>query len=267
MTKQIMLMYRQNELFKEYMPVIRKKLENLEYIVNEQIFETGTDRNKIDKWQSENIDLLSNKIVLTDRTCVGIYEVSENINIEIKEFAYLDNLFSRAAAQIVTPAYRAYDLDEQFHRNYEEGLKISQEIISSLVKEMLLVHTPNNIYVFLDHIYEHSPFDKIWYTFCNKNKSEEAEEFVIKYIKETFEKGGFPAQKVHVTYNAKDPFASLCEQNNWLITDRHFFKDIIVSGKHLILPIADFYRSGLKQGLIKLKGLEDELEKKLEQDF
>ena len=67
------VIYRDNDLFQEYVPEIESYIKSLNGEIQLAPFSKGTDKYTIQKWYEENRDALAGKVLLTDNTCYPEY--------------------------------------------------------------------------------------------------------------------------------------------------------------------------------------------------
>ncbi|MBU2037310.1 hypothetical protein KJ866_03900 [Patescibacteria group bacterium] len=88
------IIYRDNDLFQEYIPEIEKYFKSLNGNARFTSFPKGTDENTIRDWYKKNRDNLAGKVLLTDNTCYPENEEVEASKASIE--GGLDRILSQA---------------------------------------------------------------------------------------------------------------------------------------------------------------------------
>lgn len=137
--KPLIIVYRDNDLFREYVPFIRDVLEERGYHVELQAFPPETDEEEIKKWYLEHSRDLGTKNIIADGTSIyasgynweaGRYNLPASIN--------LDELIQSATIEsIMGPVEKLEETQKKFGkvgRILESYMKQKKNIFLHLVK-------------------------------------------------------------------------------------------------------------------------------------
>jgi len=244
--RRVSLIYRNNQLFERYMPVVTDTLVDLGFEITSHIFPRGTDRNAIQDWlkTAEIPDR-----VLTDGTTFNAnYEFFFGLNKKDKvllfegKFGGLDNIFDKSVEQVLGLGIEELHGYEEVG-DTEQHLSRNKEVYLSLLSRVK--EKPDTVYIVANQFTDHQPFKHL-----KPRDMESAEIF-----KGWFEVAGIETKVVSGAYEFPEDGAG------WIIRDRHCggssFGEIIA----LNTPVSYFYESLRENDLITVdeEGLEPAL--------
>lgn len=246
----IALIYRDNDLFKEWIPKIAEMLKFLDRQVEIQSFPQGTDEEEIKAWIESNMGELKSKELVTDYTCQrniperrkylgGGISTDEKL-LEPRE--NLDKLLDGVSQKIILgkteSKIKCWDASP-FEKG---GMESAKEVYPEIVKQILKNkdNMPKKVFIVREKLRSHAPFGEV-------GSGQEAAETLKGWLTE----GGIP-EKIIETDEIDDI------EGGWIIVDRHY-RFSVDRGIRLELPLADFYKNAKEAGLITVKP--EELEK------
>lgn len=267
----IFMIYRDNDLFKEWVPKIAETLKGLGRRVEIQSFPAGTSEAEIDKWIEENKDEIYNSDIVTDGTVESEFystmrgeKIEENLK-QLKQpehLGSLDKLLDRATQRIVLGKEESEIKFWSGLRDYRDrevvDLESFKEAYSRIVKQILKnkENMPIKVYILQEKIKDHVPFREDEIVGDKRATAEILQKWLVE--------GGIPEEIIECTeHKAED------KKGNWIIKDRHNREWSTYYGIELRLPLESFYYDTTTKGLIKIEAeeLENELREMLEEDF
>lgn len=135
--KPFFFIYRENDLFKKYVPLIQNFLEEKGYLVNLQSFPAGTSEEEIKSWYLAHQVELQSKNILADYTSKKSSGYDEkDFKNNLKPKINLDDLLYSATIEAITgDASLAKQLKDNVYEsrnNPEIHLEVKQEYLSAL---------------------------------------------------------------------------------------------------------------------------------------
>lgn len=292
----LFFIYRNNTLFKKYIPIILKNLNEMGRQVDVQIFPEGTQGADIERWYQENKELLSKKAIISDRTADIPHTIS------IKELKYelgarnvgdLDELINRVFKKIIF-GNAEFKNDGKIETSKEFMIMIVKNILKNQdqwPKKVLLLRSNMG-----DHFYEFDEEKLKEEKKKNKDYSytEEAGEYIVAKVKEWLIECGLKPEQVEIVpdiireklniapgssfNNEQIKFLEKLDQpNTWIITDRHTRIDNnesetsvpIYLAVVLKMPLGDFFNEVKEHNLIYFSEEEigNEFKKMLIEEF
>jgi hypothetical protein len=125
--KPFFLIYRDNDLFKEYIPVIASILQEEGRLVKVQSFPAGTPEEDINRWYLEHGAEVNSSRILAD------YTTKRSTNYELKSEINLDDLMAGATAEAIFGADGGFGKRyKRLRRDAKEGLDKKEDYLSFL---------------------------------------------------------------------------------------------------------------------------------------
>lgn len=248
----ILIVYRDNVLFREYVPEVTKSFPNIQI----KTFPDGTNGEEIKGWINENEKMFKSKVI-TDQT-VGSqisYDCRERLKLSGCEFAgkNLDTMMREAMN-------RSF-FKERYDMVFESGAVNNAwttdredyvRTLSVITKSVLDGNSnPQNVILFKDNIKDHpwgrghgsDKLSELHRTIKNETDedirskiTQEIEGEIVKAVMEGLVAGGILSQKIRVDKidDDKRKLKELDKPNYWIIVDRHYrsMNTSLMSFKH-----------------------------------
>lgn len=243
----IFIAFRDNDLFKEQIPEIVKKLQLMGRNVNIQNFPKGTEKEEIKKWYEGNKDKLQGMEIISD------YTFQQYAGLKVQPELVLDWIMDDAAEIAVIGSSH----DKMFEASAEKALDIERQIFIRIIKriqektngrikKIFLVKQINNHHsrYFLKttmELQDKSGKDQ------NKSLKEKEQEYA-ELLKQWSEIAGI--QKIQIVNSPNEvPETASEEEGTYVIYDRHIDQNIglIFYDKKLPLPVADLLYEAKKK--------------------
>ncbi len=259
---EILLVYRENDLFQEYIPEVIETLTSLGHQVKTHSFPLGTDKVEIRKWAQEHKNEFKNRAVMVDGTFRRAisYELQEELDVNS-----LDEFFDKATEMVVLGTDYKELLAEMGSSDMETTGKAYYALIQRILESK--ENLPEKVYVRGYHILDHNPFYSLIQSL--KDDIKKAEAVAVETLKKWLVEGGIPAGSI-LFYEGEKGEVEI-GAGDWIIADRHIIEWVYKGHPTIILemPFSNFYRSAQKQGLIKLRPreIEKNLRKLLREKF
>jgi len=193
----ILFIYRDNDLFREYMPGIINNLQAWGRKVETQIFPQGTDEEKIDEWFDSKIletktkarrldrkyiytvhpDLMGKEIMtdwtasrsMSSRTKRRGFDIENKIEETGTKFMghreKIDKIFDDVVESVILGDMSIHGLSRRTElgdKTLEEMMQRYGHVIAEIVKLILEKEpAPNKVYILTDSLYDHVPFGAI----------------------------------------------------------------------------------------------------------
>lgn len=304
--KDSFIVYRENRLFKEWVPVIEKILSSLGSRVNIKSFPAETKPEEIGNWITANTDKIMNSKFIPDYTSIKNIEEICASGMSSKGIRKLSKIYEKCISldRIFSNATILEIFGKMSHEipwEGEEDIEVVGKNYVSLFKKILenKRNMPKKVYIVLESLLDHSPFGG---AFRRQNK--ESDEIVSRKagekVKEWLVKGGIPAKNivlssdiirtddglVHGVFSVVKEIKKFNHTDNWIISDRHivssdiFYVDdemqfknskgeLNFHAKHLELPLFNFWEDVQEQGLVKPnpEKMEEALTEVLKEEF
>lgn len=282
----LLLFYRENDLFRDYLPDIVNELRSLGRKVEIQSFPAGTKPIDMGRWTFQNKEKFRGKEVVTDGTLALEVEKFRNIAAIRKNWkrnirGELDRLFNETAAKIVSK--EMFGKEEPPTRI--EDIEKVDALFAALVKNILAneSHRPDKIFIILQEIAAHEPF---WELLKNERErlgldwkdpgvyqegSPELKKNIFSRIKKWFIDAGIKDEDI-ISMPDKSKYYEADHAKNWLIADRHARIDprSLEKAILLMLPFQNFFADAEKYGLITVtnpQGFKKELIEVFKKEF
>jgi len=282
------VIYRDNALFEEYIPIIEKYIKSLGGEINLQSFPRGTDADVIKNWYESNGQSLEGRVLLTDETCYPTQRLNESIASkqgkldEILNEAFLTTfevgvqaeigdgkIFNSSGELVAAESFDVVFL-KVFKSFFENKEKYPQEIM------IITNHIGDHIYSHMWEEKERELFGIKEFKFRDllegeseeKYKKERSLEFrnvfqkeeermIAEKFKQYLVEAGFPEEKISIeetqNYNKVD------KKDSWILVDRHSEIMGLHGGTNidhfhnataLVLPFSNLLKSASEQGLL-----------------
>lgn len=289
MKKDVVIIYRDNDLFSTWIGKVVETIKSLGCIVEVKSFPKSTDKKEIEVWILENKEDIKGKICLSDNTC-SLYRFYSNEEIqglcEEVKFRNLDDLFQKATAEAVIGDDKYFvvnggepEMEKLLFKQLEGA---TYKIVCNEMQEMRVRAADHSIPLIVRRIVEksgipsqisinasqyllsHEPFSS-YYGFIPVEKEklspeelQDAIERAVTRIKVWLIAGGIPEEKIFVNDSELD------RVGNWIIHDRHDH----IKLSHAIslsLPLPNFFQDAVENNL--LHAPKEKFEKKLENNL
>jgi len=237
------IIYRDNDLFQEYIPEIEKYFKSLNGDVRFTSFPKGADEDTIRDWYKKNRDNLTGKVLLTDYTCCSKYgEVEAS---KASKEGGLDQILSQAFTDTLE--------DELGKKNFAEkidSLETYDQIFPKIFKMLFSKKEfiPNEVHIIENYISAHiesltPDAEKDIETGMTKENA------IAKRFKKYIEGAGFPSESIAIQ---NDILKEIDKKNNWILVDRHNSNlESITEATTIDLPFGSFIQSAQEHGLIE----------------
>lgn len=272
--KTVAIIYRANDLFEKWVDTIASITKKLGFKVEIKEFSQGTQYEDIKKWyMSSN---LAEKIVLTDGTCSFPWEISKDIKkIIAKDFQYaLDDFLEKSI--MITVLGKSIQMltkktNDHIYLN-ESSLETLRTFLKIMISQMA---KPKSVYIITKKLTDHDPFYSRRESASNEEELLMLELEAAHEIKDVLKNNGVVEIYILNDIQKEDMFV-IDESENWIIVDRHFKGTDLEkrfqrfhNANLLSLPIGNFYKDALEQGLISAddKKLRKNLEKIIKGNF
>ena len=281
---QILIIYRDNDLFEKYVPEIARIIQIKGREVEIKNFPRGAEEDEIKKWYEENMERLAGTEIISDKTADIPYKLDKLK--EEKGIKNIGNLDRDLIDRTIKATMWGEKADLVFNAP-DWGLPVEQrrtledqrwnETYPVITKRILenQENMPNNVYIFSDRILDH--VDLAVYTGIDskdrdankelfQRKMEELEKIFPEKLKRTLVESGIDAEKIVI--KSEEPnqqeLQEIDQAGNWVIIDRHsnMFRNVLRNAKCLNLPESSFYDSAREAGLIDIP--EEEFSQNLE---
>ena len=273
----ILIVYRDNDLFEDRMPMVSEVLSEMGRPVAVQAFLRGTEGQAIEQWYQAHKDQIKDCGVISDYTA----KIPKHLEVELElqgvkklNYAALDQLFSTAIRDILLEG------------KYLQGQDFFDVVIKRILENPQ--NKPKNVYIFLDHITDHiMPTNadndsyrdeqaaemagpnrmKVMKILMNGENYQTACKRVVaaRYRRELVRAGIDPESITimedllpgfKVTEESEEVIKEVGKSGNWVIIDRHTNNDIkdlrerLKGAKLLELPEGNFFDDAVKEGLL-----------------
>jgi len=235
---EILVAYRENDSFKEYVPVIEKTLESLNYKIERKMFPKKTSEESIEKWFIANSEKIKKYgLRLTDNTVYSsIEEIEEDIwpNRCNRISTNIDNLLREATINMILEQ----DIKGVYNTRIREGISnyvrnLKNAYVNTINK---VIKKPKEVIIIRENIASH----EFGYLDC-VGKEEEA----ASILKGFFKEAGIPKVTIVGCSEAITREIEKNKKNIWIIKDRHLINTNFKERGFIELktPITDFYDS------------------------
>lgn len=133
--KKAIVIFRNNNWLKTLLSMIAAVIESLGFEVETKIFPEWNDKDDIRDWVMKNAEILSNKLVVMDNTCVS-WEIQSQSEKTGSKFIYLYEILLASTFQTIFGKEISY---KEINRGRTNGLSgmILREIFSRIKKEFI----------------------------------------------------------------------------------------------------------------------------------
>ena len=297
----ILLVYRDNDLFRGYVPEITGTLKSLGRQVEIQSFPAGIEEEEMEEWCRENEDKFEGMDIMTDETSAIALSNAGVVEHEDQKYgAYLDSLMDKATKRLIigerekeVPWHSEGD-EEEKDMTLDKKLENAKEAYVTLIQKVFenKQNIPKEVYIVSLRLTDHEPFFKGF-----KGAGEEEDLKALELLKTWLVEAGISQDAVKeisqkewyiieramkqrpLEENPKDFLEKINKQGNWILKDRHVYSSgeaLNRSGqlseeKALVLelPLQNFLQGVMSAGLIKIKPgeLDEEVKKLLKEKF
>lgn len=276
--KPIRIVYRENDLFPNYVSEIKNYLESKGRKVDVTSFPEGTEEENIKKWFKGNVSSLEKEILLTDYTCNFPYMNRGELppaNEELKKIRYsseiLDEIIEKShlASLIQLSGAEGFKFLKSMENlgKFKVGLNDYKGVYESLFKTILnsSKKEPEKIYLIQKYLNSHFYPDELQGKF---SKRSEEEKFISSLFEEYLIGAGIPKEKIKTLENLDySQINNIDKPDNWIVIDRHNDnKDHIKNANLLMLPFEhliekiDIHKKDMTDEVVKhIKTFVDEM--------
>ena len=273
----IFMIYRDNNLFKKWVPKVAETLKGLGRKVKIQSFPAGTPEEEIEEWGRENESKLKSKDILSDKTVAQACQLYFRDYYQDVLFSKLDTLDSlqEKAVQKVILGSEIKKIEKQEEKMGEKSKQAFIKMVSLALKKKK--NQPRKVYILTSHISDH--VGKI-------NKEKEGLKNLTgsgpeigKMFKMWLVEAGIPEESIEPKPYLEDIQEDVEKENNWILYDRHYGDSFnererrkvykVKSAKKLELPLINLFWSMQEIGFLEVdpKKVEEEGEKILKERF
>ena len=170
----VLMVYRDNELFKKIVPLMAQQLVGLGIKADSQVFQVGTSEEEILNWAKENTNKILLNEVLTDETCSKVVcnEYNGGVKPLKKRSGYLDKISDEVICKVLFKdkeinnsddvegkcVYETIDLDgEKAADQYEEELECKDNLYVIVLNKIFqnTNNVPEKICIVKEAIFDH----------------------------------------------------------------------------------------------------------------
>lgn len=258
-----LVLYRDNEIFSEYVPQILSLLEERGDIAL-KTFSAGTSEEEIGE-ELKKILPFDDVVLVCDGTCHFIVETimedeygldidggkaeANHQKIGVKHFVNLDTVVSNTIKKTTEMFTLITGEDLENVLTADEHLE-DMKAFFLILKKMLLdfpEKKPEKVFVFSPHMNNHSPF-------CFDDDTEECAKIVC---------GVFKRLNIPVEMRTSFSASEVDKRGNWIILDRHYYYKLkwclpLKEAQVFNLPEYQFLDEAIEQGFIKKIEVEDD---------
>lgn len=262
----LFFIYRDNTLFKKYVPIILKNLADMGRTVDIQIFPKGTQEKDIEKWYKENKELLSKKAIVSDGTATIPYQMEGEIKYELgaRKVEGLDRIISEVLEKILFGGKKP-KIDG------DGDIETSKKFMTTIIKNILKNpdQHPEKVLLLSSRMGDHLAGFDLPEFYREKSEEEKKEnkdyvrreeacKYVTAKVKEWLVECGLESKKIEVIQGEQKFLEKLDQPNTWIITDRHTHitndesetDAPIRSAIVLSMPLGNFYNDAKNHNLI-----------------
>lgn len=238
------VVYRDNDLFQEYVPKIENYIKSIGGEINFSSFPKGTDKNIIKDWYNDNKETLSDRFLLTDNTCYPDY------NLKLKQQGNLDSILDNAffdslKDEIGPEFFEGKNSNESDLKTVESFDKVFPKIFKLLLEKS--ENQPKEINIIQASIGDHFYGSR---DAGIDSQSESGRQVIAEKFKKYIEEAGFTNKNISISDNV---VSGMDKEDAWVLIDRHNKNvDSIEKAKVLVLPFSNFIKSISEQGLLKI---------------
>jgi hypothetical protein len=278
----IAFIYRENDLFKEWIPVMVNNLKNMDRRAEIHEFPRGTEEAEIQEWLIENQEKFKDKDISVDGTVrEELFNSGFGRNHLLKyEPHYIDDILSDFSSRVFFGKNKKeLQKETEYAKTYEGSLETCEKSFVVIIERILKNAEPKRINIFLSNILDHEPFSK-----KPDNKENEAKnrEIAKEQIGGWFIKGG--VDRKQIAFNPEENYKKIKESiekkkgsaGNWLVFDRHLLGGleerlgkIKTDSIKLQLPLGNFLQDAINNSLLQIDSskAEEELKQILKKEF
>ncbi len=179
----LFFIYRDNELFRKHLPIVQKQLLEMGRELEAQVFPQGTSKEDIKKWYAENINVLSQKAVMSDQTARIPYDSEKKTKYELgaRTIGSFDELTSRVLEDVLLGAHEG-----EYNRGKSDR-ENSAKLMIILIKNILEnpVNRPEKVKILSSNMDNHlGDFDNVEFVrgqmYTSRTQKEAIENYPIE---------------------------------------------------------------------------------------
>lgn len=261
--KSIFIVYRDNDLFAEYVPAIVAKLQELGRAVEVKVFPRDTVEEEIGKWLEERASTLKGKTIACDKTTLRslprsgcLWDLLGGL-MEPGDYtprARLDDTFASAACDLFYP-----EKEDLADRRSQPSTEAYRQAFTELFRRILQVERPKRIFLSRELLSAHDPFsygldNRRWERSDFDDGTRErcfdkANDDVADDLRHALERAGYAWEDIEVVGSITD-----CPKEgheSWILYDRHEEKPAI-SMRKLQIPLENLIRDAHAENLLPL---------------
>lgn len=261
-------MYRDNDLFKRYMPKVLDTFRSLGYRVETQIFAQGTGDLEMLRWVDKHREEFKDKAVIADdnintfnkrlpsKRYGGVWTPARDMydadydlmgKSGMRSFAFvggIDDIFRSALNRVMCGREKEYQetnlnihsMDERANKNVESLIEFARKLYVTMLRELLKNVTPQKVFIIQEKINDHVPFSIHDVQHINK-------EAAAQKLKEWFSESGIDPGVI--SFATSYDMSTMDKEGNWIIMDRHNrdanARDIYKKARRFRVPTENFF--------------------------
>ena len=253
--KRLFLIYRDNELFQAQIAPIREALASSDYQVIEQNFPAETTEQEIATWAQSQADQLRGVRFLTDDTFARSVPHDLRNQLDIPYSAKLDEIMDQSAIRAVFGPGWAKHEKKTGERDLGEDVNLDEgkELFTAMGKRIFEnpENIPESVLILSENMSDHHPFSEFRPQTSSFSAEKIADRKSAELVGQWLQELGIAQGQVKVesTYDQRENIGD----KTWVISDRHNGDDDRVKGGvKLRMPLADFFQTTSKAGLLRI---------------
>ncbi|HLC44377.1 MAG TPA: hypothetical protein VJK50_00830 [Patescibacteria group bacterium] len=276
--KRLFLIYRDNELFQAQIAPIREALASSDYQVIEQSFPAETTEQEIATWAQSQADQLRGVRLLTDETFARSVPRELRKQFVIPSIGELDQIMEQSAIRAVFGPGWAEHRKETGEKSLDADVNLDKgkELFIALARRILEdpKNRPESVVILKDHLSDHYPLKQFYdqafkkaseddprkaedeYSVVSKAAHESAQPKAAELLGHWVQELDISESQIKTESIADKETDSLKKisvgDKTWVIHDRHASTERVKGGIHLEMPLADFFLSASKSGLLRI---------------
>lgn len=275
--RRMLLIYRDNALFRQHIPAVVDALTSLDYQIIQQKFEEGTPEEEIAKWAENNLKIVNdpNSGILTDATFPrSVFVRRGPTQVEYRKgVGKLDELMEGATIRAIFGS--GWPEEGGPARNLENrsvNLETGGKMLLALINRILANegNRPDHVVIVAKRLSDHYPFYEILLEEKQKMKydyEKAADSRAADMLSAWLEESGVPKGQIEIVTDVIDIPEDRLTQQSWTIGDRHnlVLPDSVYAeemekkpddGLYFNMPLTNFFQLALKYKMLDINPAE-----------
>lgn len=263
--KNIILIYRENDLFNTLIPFVASFLSTLGYEVDTIEFDRSTDKPTIKAALSDKLEDIKGRRILTDGTCKPGDDgptAWDNAYGDFESVSSLDGLFGPTLVEAIAGVgsqgsnFRInHNKDLSRHDDYDVVLDYFRDIFLRVLKHIPEEQHPQTIYIAQSRISDHSFFAGL-VRIDEVMSSTEAAELLGSWLSDAVLSADIRVLEAGSGRALMRQANEVDGDDVWLVADRHNahhgFNPAELQATVLELPLSNFLQSAMRAGLLEV---------------